>query len=234
MHGNLPALKATLADVREAGAERIWCLGDLVGYGAHPDECVQLAAEHFDVSLAGNHDLGVLDHIDISDFSPHAALAARWTREHASRSTLDYLAGLPSSNEGEAIGLYHASPRDPVWEYVLSGTQASECMDLMPARIAAVGHTHVALRFTRHGEQMEGEAVGGGTEISLGDGEWLINPGSVGQPRDGDPRAAWLLLDVEVWNAEWRRVEYPVQEAAEAIEQAGLPGSLGERLYLGQ
>ncbi|MGI8845480.1 MAG: metallophosphoesterase family protein [Thermoleophilaceae bacterium] len=234
VHGNLPALEAVLADVREIGVQRTWGLGDLVGYGAQPDACVQLAADHFDVSLAGNHDLGVLDHIDISDFSPHAAIAARWTRTHAAQSTLDYLASLPSSNDGEAIGLYHASPRDPVWEYVLSGIQASECMDLMPARVGAVGHTHVALRFTRHGDEMEGETVAGGTEMDLGEGDWLINPGSVGQPRDGDPRAAWLLLDVESWTAQWRRVEYPIHEAADAIEQAGLPSSLGERLYLGQ
>jgi len=234
VHANLPALEAVLADVQETGAKRTWCLGDLVGYGAHPDACVSLAAEHFDVSLAGNHDLGVLDHIDISDFSPHAAFAARWTRENAAQSTLDYLAELPSSNDSEAIGLYHGSPRDPVWEYVLSGVQASECMDSMPARIGAVGHTHVALRFTRHGEVMEGETVAAGTELDLRDGDWLINPGSVGQPRDGDPRASWLLLDLESWTAQWRRVEYPIDVAADAIEQAGLPTSLGERLYLGQ
>ena len=245
VHGNLPALRAVLDDVDGAQTQAIWCLGDLVGYGAHPDECVRLVAERCDVCLAGNHDLGVIDHIDISDFSPHAARAARWTREHAERSTLDFLGGLkPShdgevigrrpSHDGEVIGLYHASPRDPVWEYVLSGSQAAECMDYMAPRIAAIGHSHVALRFTRKGGQMEGEAVSGGTRHDVSEGDWLVNPGSVGQPRDGDPRAAWLLLDVEGWTAEWRRVEYPVAEAAAAIEQAGLPTSLGERLYLGQ
>jgi predicted phosphodiesterase len=234
VHGNLPALEAVLADVDAAGAERVWCLGDLVGYGAQPDECVQLASERCDVCLAGNHDLGVLGHIDISDFSPHAAVAARWTREHAGKATLDFLGGLASSEEGEAVGLYHASPRDPVWEYVLSGSQAADCMDAMGPRVGAIGHTHVALRFTRGSEGMDGEAVAGGTTHDISASEWLINPGSVGQPRDGDPRAGWLLLDVEQWTAEWRRVEYPVAKAAAAIEAAGLPVNLGERLYLGQ
>jgi predicted phosphodiesterase len=234
VHGNLPALEAVLADADAAGAERVWCLGDLVGYGAQPDECVQLASERCDVCLAGNHDLGVLGSIDISDFSPHAAVAARWTREHASRSTLDFLGGLSSSDESQAVGLYHASPRDPIWEYVLSGSQAADCMDAMGPRVGAIGHTHVALRFTRGADGMEGEAVAGGTRHDVSASDWLVNPGSVGQPRDGDPRAGWLLLDVEQWTAEWRRVDYPVAKAAAAIEAAGLPINLGERLYLGQ
>ncbi|MGI8750364.1 MAG: metallophosphoesterase family protein [Thermoleophilaceae bacterium] len=243
VHGNLPALRAVLGDVDGARTQALWCLGDLVGYGARPDECVRLVSERCDVCLAGNHDLGVVDHIDIADFSPQAAQAARWTRDHADRSTLEFLGGLDSSDEGQAvgpsherevIGLYHASPRDPVWEYVLSGSQAAECMDYMGPRVAAIGHSHVALRFTRSDGRMEGEAVAGGTRLDLSEGDWLVNPGSVGQPRDGDPRAAWLLLDTEGWTAEWRRVEYPVAEAAAAIEKAGLPTSLGERLYLGQ
>lgn len=245
VHGNLPALRAVLDDVDSVRPDAVWCLGDLVGYGADPDECVRLVAERCEVCLAGNHDLGVIDHIDISDFSPHAAQAARWTRDHADRSTLDFLAGLQPahdgqaiglepSHDGEVIGLYHASPRDPVWEYVLSGSQAGECMELMPARVAAIGHTHVALRFTRTNGRTQGEAAPGGTHLNLAEGEWLVNPGSVGQPRDGDPRAAWLLLDAEEWTAQWRRVDYPIAEAAGAIEAAGLPVSLGERLYLGQ
>ncbi len=245
VHGNLPALRAVLEDVDRVEPGALWCLGDMVGYGAQPDECVELVSQRCDVCLAGNHDLGVIDHIDISDFSPHAALAARWTREHAQRSTLDFLASLTADDEtqavgtgadheGEVVGLYHASPRDPVWEYVLSGSQAAECMDVMPVRVGAIGHSHVALRFTRRDGRMEGEAVAGDTTHDLSEGDWLVNPGSVGQPRDGDPRAAWLLLDSERWTAQWRRVEYPVAEAAGAIEKAGLPMGLGERLYLGQ
>ena len=234
VHGNLPAFRAVLADVDAEGADALWFLGDLVGYGASPDECVQLAAERCDLCLAGNHDLGVLGRIDIADFSPHAAEAARWTRDQVSDSTRDFLGALDAQRDGEAIGLWHASPRDPVWEYVLSIPQAEDCIDEMGPRVGAIGHTHVACRFTRTPEDMVGEGVVAGTTMDLSEGEWLVNPGSVGQPRDGDPRAAWMTLDTESWTAEWRRVEYPIDEAAGAIADAGLPRSLGERLYIGQ
>jgi predicted phosphodiesterase len=234
VHGNLPAFRAVLDDVAGHDAEAVWCLGDLVGYGAQPDECVELAADRCDLCLAGNHDLGVLDKIDIGDFSPHAAEAALWTREHAGEKALDYLRELEPERGGEEIGLFHASPRDPVWEYVLSATQASDCMDEMDARVSAIGHTHVALMFARADGEVGGAQAPGGTELDLSEGEWLINPGSVGQPRDGDPRAAWLLLDTDRWTASWIRAAYPIDEAAAAIEKAGLPRSLGERLYMGQ
>ena len=234
VHGNLPAFVAVLADVDAQNVDAIWFLGDLVGYGAQPDECVQLAAERCDLCLAGNHDLGVLDRIDIGDFSPTAAKAALWTRENSTQETLDFLGSLSPSKLGGPIGLYHASPRDPVWEYVLSAMQAEACMDLMPDRVGAIGHSHVALRFTRNDRDVVGEQVKGGSVLDLSLGDWLINPGSVGQPRDGDPRAAWMLLDVQAWTGEWRRVEYPIDDAAQAIVEAGLPRSLGERLYLGQ
>ena len=234
VHGNLPAFQAVLADVDSQDVDVIWCLGDLVGYGAQPDECVKLAGERCDLCLAGNHDLGVLDRIDIGDFSPTAAKAALWTRQHASKETLEFLDALAPSKTGGAIGLYHASPRDPVWEYVLSAMQAEACMDLMPERVGAIGHSHVALRFTRNDRNVMGEQVRAGSVLDLSQGEWLVNPGSVGQPRDGDPRAAWMLVDLDKWTGEWRRVEYPIDDAAQAIVEAGLPRSLGERLYLGQ
>ena len=235
VHGNLPAFEAVLADVEAVGAEEICCLGDLVGYGAEPNQCVELARIRCELSLAGNHDLVVTGEIDIADFSSSAALAAQWTRDNIDAAALDFLKSLRPERDDRAIGLYHASPRDPVWEYVLSTWQADECMDLMEPRVGAVGHSHVALWFRREGEgQVEGAPAEGGLEHDLSDGEWLINPGAVGQPRDGDPRAAWLLLDTEVWSAEWRRIEYPIEEAASAIEEAGLPEVLAQRLYTGQ
>ena len=234
VHGNLPAFISVLADVDTQNVDAIWFLGDLVGYGAKPDECVELAVERCDLCLAGNHDLGVLDRISIGDFSPTAAKAALWTRENSTKETLDFLGSLEPSKTGGSVGLYHASPRDPVWEYVLSAMQAEACMDLMPERVGAIGHSHVALRFTRSDGEVMGEQVRAGSVLDLSDGEWLVNPGSVGQPRDGDPRAAWLLLDVNNWTGEWRRVEYPIDDAAQAIVEVGLPRSLGERLYLGQ
>ena len=235
VHGNLPAFEAVLADVRGSGAEEIWCLGDLVGYGAQPDECVELARERCDVVLAGNHDLVVTGDIDIADFSAGAAAAAQWTRENIAEESLTFLRGLDPLDADREPALYHASPRDPVWEYVLSTWQAGECMEAMEPRVGAVGHSHVALFFHRDGDsETAGGTAPGGTELDLSRGDWLINPGGVGQPRDGDPRAAWLLLDTDSWTANWRRVEYPIEEAARAIEAAGLPRMLGERLYSGQ
>ena len=235
VHGNLPAFEAVLGDVEEQRVEEIWCLGDLVGYGAEPDGCVQLARDRCDLSLAGNHDLVVTGEIPISDFSASAAAAARWTQETISSETLGYLKGLVPSDPERDPALYHASPRDPVWEYVLSTWQADECFEIMSARVAAVGHSHVALWFRRDEQgQVGGSTAEAGTELDLSSGRWLLNPGGVGQPRDGDPRAAWLLLDTSTWTAEWRRVEYPIDEAARAIEDAGLPRVLAERLYSGQ
>jgi predicted phosphodiesterase len=235
VHGNLPAFEAVVADVDSASVEEIWCLGDLVGYGADPTGCVELARDRCDLCLAGNHDLVVTGEIDIADFSSSAAAAAQWTKDNISAEALEFLSALRPEQDGHEIGLYHASPRDPVWEYVLSGWQADECMNAMEARVGAIGHSHVALFFRRNDDgQVEGSPAEGGLEQDLSEGGWLINPGAVGQPRDGDPRAAWLLLDTEEWSAEWRRVEYPIDQAASAIEDAGLPMVLAQRLYNGQ
>jgi diadenosine tetraphosphatase ApaH/serine/threonine PP2A family protein phosphatase len=235
VHGNLPAFEAVLADVRATGVDQIWNLGDLVGYGAQPDECVELARESCDLCLIGNHDLVVIDKLKVDDFSANAATAALWTRDHIKPETRDFLSGLSPKDESREIALYHASPRDPIWEYVLSVGLADACIDAMPSRLAAVGHSHVALWFWRNeGGRTIGEQAGAGMEIDLSKGEWLLNPGGVGQPRDGDPRAAWVLLDFERSTALWKRVEYPIDDAAKAIEQAGLPRSLADRLYFGQ
>ncbi len=235
VHGNEPAFRAVLADIERAGVDETWCLGDLVGYGAQPDECVALAAERCHRCLVGNHDLVVLGSIDIATFSRNAAEAAEWTREHLGSDARRFMASLAPADTGAPLGLFHGSPRDPVWEYVLSTVQADACLTAMDARIGAIGHSHVALAFSRRdGEVAEGRPTPGGTEADLSKGEWLINPGGVGQPRDGDPRAAWLLVDSERWTASWRRVEYPIDEAARAIREAGLPQVLSERLYFGQ
>ena len=224
-----------LEDVAAQDVDEIWCLGDLVGYGAQPDECVALARESCRLCLAGNHDLVVIDKLPIAEFSAAAAAAAEWTREHMAEESLEFLRGLEPLDTGRAIGLYHASPRDPVWEYVLSSWQAQECIAAMDARVGAVGHSHVALFFHSNGSaDVVGAQAPGGTELDISQGRWLINPGGVGQPRDGDPRAAWLLLDTGNWTAAWRRVVYPIEEAAQAIEAAGLPSVLGNRLYAGQ
>jgi predicted phosphodiesterase len=212
IHGNRHAFEAVLGDAELVGADEMWCLGDLVGYGAEPDACVELARRHAAICLAGNHDLGVTGEIGLDEFSTGAAIAARWTQETISEANLEFLRALRPQGEEGAIGLYHASPRDPVWEYVLSALLAELCFDVQRQRVALIGHSHVALSFVRP----EGDVA-------------------TGEPRrDGDPRAAWLMLDLDGWRASWRRVEYDIAGAAAAIRAARLPDSLAERLGYGQ
>jgi predicted phosphodiesterase len=235
IHGNRQAFDAVLDAIEASSCEEMWCLGDLVGYGADPDACVELAQRHAAVCLAGNHDLGVRGDLPLEEFSKGAALAARWTQETISASTRAYLARLEPQNLDEAVGLYHASPRDPVWEYVLSPLQAELCLDVQTHRVCLIGHSHVALSFSRSpGESATGQTREADEELEVGGGEWLMNPGSVGQPRDGDPRAAWLELDTATWQVVYRRTEYDIAGAAAAIRAARLPDSLAERLQFGQ
>ena len=242
IHANLPAFEAILRDSDEAGVEERWCLGDVVGYGADPDPCVELARERCEVCLVGNHDLAVLGELDTSTFSGAAATAVEWTAEHTEKANLDFLAGLGPSDAGNAAALYHASPRDPVWEYVLWPEQAAECLQVQGRRVSFIGHSHVALFFSAEETESSGDSppeargwqAGAGTRLEIDRGRWLINPGSVGQPRDGDPRAAWLELDTDAWEATYRRVAYDVQRAAAAIEATDLPGHLARRLFVGR
>jgi len=235
IHGNRHAFEAVLEAVQASPAEEMWCLGDLVGYGADPNACVEMALDHCAVILAGNHDLAVTGELSLDEFSPGAAIAARWTREVIDPENLQALRELRPLEESLPVGLYHASPRDPIWEYVLSTLLAELCLDQQRHRICLVGHSHVALSFVRlPGEPATGEARRDGAELDLRDGEWILNPGSVGQPRDGDSRAAWLLLDLDAKTARYQREKYDIAGAAAAIRAARLPDSLAERLEYGQ
>ena len=238
IHSNLQALEAVLAAIEAAGAEETWCLGDLIGYGADPDTCTALVRERCGTCLVGNHDLAVLGALNISTFSDTAAAAVAWTREHVNEETLDFLGSLDPAGSREGVGLFHASPRDPVWEYVLSTDQAEAGLDAQEERVGLIGHSHIALFFARAEGARRGYAQGAqaadGAEVELVDGKWLLNPGSVGQPRDSDPRAAWLELDTENWVARYHRVPYDIEGAASAILAAGLPSTLAERLEVGR
>jgi diadenosine tetraphosphatase ApaH/serine/threonine PP2A family protein phosphatase len=239
IHSNLPALEAVLADIDAREVDEIWCLGDVVGYGAEPDGCADLVRERCELCLVGNHDLAVLGALDIDAFSEAAAEAVEWTRDNVAESTLDFLRELEPMGLREGIALFHASPRDPVWEYVLSLEQAHACMEVQPERVTLIGHSHVSLFFSRSDGGALADTLGGqageGSRLELGnDGFWLINPGSVGQPRDGDPRAAWLELDLEAQATVFHRLPYDIDRAATAIVEAGLPQRLGDRLYVGQ
>jgi predicted phosphodiesterase len=233
IHSNLHALEAVLTAVERESVDAIWCLGDLVGYGPRPDECCNLVAKRATVCLAGNHDLGVRGDVDIDDFSFDAAAAALWTRDELGERAWAFLRGLVPLAEADGVQLFHASPRDPVWEYVLTDQAAAAALELTSAPIVLVGHSHVSLAVTMADGEVDGGHAPAGTELELGDGRWLLNPGSVGQPRDGDPRAAWLLLDLGARRASFRRAEYAIAETQLEIRLARLPEPLAERLSSG-
>jgi diadenosine tetraphosphatase ApaH/serine/threonine PP2A family protein phosphatase len=238
IHSNLPALDAVLESIEAAGVDEIWCLGDVVGYGAQPDACTDLIRERCALCLVGNHDIAVLGGLDTASFSETAAEAVAWTVANVAERTLEFLRELEPDGRRENFGLFHASPRDPVWEYVLSVEQAEECMAAQAEPVGLIGHSHVALFFSSPAgagaESTRGAQMSDGALLDFGAGSWLINPGSVGQPRDGDPRAAWLELDVDAASALFHRVPYDIERAADSIVAAGLPGQLAIRLQTGQ
>jgi predicted phosphodiesterase len=222
IHGNLHALEAVLDSIARDSPDAVWCLGDLVGYGPRPNRCCALVADRADLCLIGNHDLGVLGRLDLEDFSYDASASAR------------YLESLEPQAARDDMALYHASARDPVWEYVLTPFAALASFAASEARVLLVGHSHVALAFTLADRRLETSIAPGGTELDLSrDARWILNPGSVGQPRDGDPRAAYLLLDLEAQRADYRRAEYPVERTQDEIRARGLPEPLAERLAHG-
>ncbi|MGH2996027.1 MAG: metallophosphoesterase family protein [Gaiellaceae bacterium] len=233
IHGNLHALEAVLAAIDGEAPDAVWCLGDLVGYGPRPNECCTLVAARASLCLIGNHDLGVLGRIDLDEFSPDASAVARWTQTQLTDSARTYLEGLEPTAAEQGAELFHGSPRDPVWEYVLSAEAAYEAMRLTSAPLVLVGHSHIALALTLANDELGGGLAPEGTQLDLTEGRWLLNPGSVGQPRDGDPRAAYLWLDLDRRFAAFRRVPYPVQTTQAEMREQGLPESLAGRLAEG-
>ncbi|HEY7255389.1 MAG TPA: metallophosphoesterase family protein [Solirubrobacterales bacterium] len=236
IHANLAALEACFESIEEAGVDEVWCLGDVVGYGPDPDACTDLVRERCSICLAGNHDLAVLGELEVESFSESAAAAVTWTQGVVAARTLAFLRGLEPAGRREGIDLCHASPRDPIWEYVLTREQADACLDAQSQRICLIGHSHVALFFTRldgAGGNVRSAQAADGSLIDVSGGRWLVNPGSVGQPRDSDPRAAWLALDTEASTVLFRRVPYEIEKTAEAIVAAKLPQPLADRLFIG-
>jgi diadenosine tetraphosphatase ApaH/serine/threonine PP2A family protein phosphatase len=233
IHSNLYALEAVLAAIDEDAPDELWCLGDLVGYGPRPNECCAAIAERADVCLVGNHDLAVRGTIDLAEFGGEAGVAARWTREVLEPEAQELLDRLEPRGTAHGVALYHGSARDPVWEYVLSDEVAFVTIALANAPLVLVGHSHVALQIVLAGEDVGGGVAAAGTELELGGVQALLNPGSVGQPRDSDPRAAYLLLDLDTQRASFRRVEYDVARTQREMRDAGLPEVLAARLELG-
>jgi predicted phosphodiesterase len=232
VHGNLHALEAVLAAIERERPDAVWFLGDAVGYGPRPNECCAALASRADVGLCGNHDLVVLGKLSIEDFSFDAAAAALWSQQALEPAARAFLEPLQPRAAAEDVELFHGSARDPVWEYVLSEDAALATLQATSSPLVLVGHSHVPLALELSGDGVGGGVAPAGAEVALGDGRWLLNPGSVGQPRDGDPRAAFLLLEPGV-RASFRRVEYPLERTQAELLEAGLPDGLAARLAHG-
>jgi diadenosine tetraphosphatase ApaH/serine/threonine PP2A family protein phosphatase len=233
IHSNLHALEAVLVDVDAQAPDEIWCLGDVVGYGPRPNECVNLIRERAALCLCGNHDLASLGALDTVDFSGDAGVAARWTQAVLGVEESGWLRALQPLAERPGVQLFHGSPRDPVWDYVLTEQVALISILETTAPLILVGHSHVPLALGWDGDALTGGLAPDGTVVELAGRRWLANPGSVGQPRDGDPRAAWALIDVDAGLATFRRVVYPIDQTQAQIREAGLPEPLALRLEHG-
>jgi predicted phosphodiesterase len=233
VHANYRALEAVLEEIDAERVDAVWCLGDTVGYGPRPNECCDAVSSRSSYSLVGNHDLVVLGELSISDFNDDAAEAAVWTSRVLTRESRAFLQPLQPAGEVAGVDLFHASARDPVWEYVLTEEAARGTFELSDASLILVGHSHVALALSDNADRITGGVALAGSEVEL-EGRWLLNPGSVGQPRDGDPRAGYGVLDPDARELRLYRVPYPVEEAQRKIMAAGLPASLANRLALGR
>jgi diadenosine tetraphosphatase ApaH/serine/threonine PP2A family protein phosphatase len=232
VHGNRHALDAVLYAIAAEQPDELWCLGDLVGYGPRPNECCRAVAARADLCLAGNHDLVVLGSLSIQDFAGDAAAAARWTQTVLAEDARGFLADLESSARRDGVAVFHGSARDPIWEYVLSEEAAWSTLQATTEPLVLVGHSHVPLAIGLEGDEVEGGVAPDGTLVDLEVGRLLLNPGSVGQPRDGDPRAAYLLLEPGR-RASFHRVEYPIEHTQAEMREAGLPEALAARLVEG-
>jgi len=234
IHSNLAAFEAVLGDADSRGGfDKIWCLGDVVGYGPDPNECIKRLRQFENVCIAGNHDWAAIDKMDTSDFNPVAAAAAQWTAEHLTDEDRNYLLNLPVILCEDDFTLAHGSPREPIWEYLLSTEAAQDNFAYFETAYCLVGHSHIPLIF----ELVADEAVYrefGKANLKLEEKRMIINPGGVGQPRDGDPRASYAIYDSETKTVSHYRVEYDISATQKKMAEQGLPTPLILRLSLGR
>ena len=231
IHANLPALDAVLAAV--PSVDEVWQLGDIVGYGPDPEGVVARLREVGAVGVRGNHDAAALGGSEIESFNVDARVAMEWTRSVISADTRTWLTSLPERVEREGFTLVHGSPRDPLWEYVTSSPVARAGIAAMPTPCGLNGHTHIPIAYIEDDGRLETMSPGAGSTMAFDGRRVLLNPGSVGQPRDGIPTASWLLLDTEAGTATWRRTAYDVSAVQAAMMVRGLPERLIARLAHG-
>ncbi|HEX7491616.1 MAG TPA: metallophosphoesterase family protein [Candidatus Limnocylindrales bacterium] len=234
VHANLAALEAVLLDVGSVDA--IWHLGDAVGYGPQPQAVVDRLRGAGAVWVRGNHDDAAGGGESIELFNPDGYRAMQWTRAHIAESTREYLAGLPEvvTPEGLSVTLTHGSPSNPIWEYLNSATVANRNLPYFETQFCLVGHTHVALAFKETRGTLQTVHVRSGSRLDFGEKRAILNPGSVGQPRDGDARAGYMVIDTSSACVSWHRAEYDIGATQTAMAEAGLPHSLVRRLSIGR
>jgi diadenosine tetraphosphatase ApaH/serine/threonine PP2A family protein phosphatase len=236
IHANQAALSAVLAD---AGAyDLIWCLGDLVGYGPDPNECIESLRDLPHFSLAGNHDWAALGKLDLTSFNNDARISSIWTQGELSPASRAYLDSLPTRIAQDQFTMAHASPRQPVWEYVLDPLIAQRNFTYFETPYCLVGHTHIPIIFFQADTNPNGcktmlPPYDGPVELEV-EGRLILNPGSVGQPRDGNPHASYGILDIDAMTWEHRRVPYAVEITQERMRARDLPPRLIERLDYGR
>lgn len=231
LHANLPALDAVLAAAGPVDA--IWHLGDIVGYGPDPDGVVQRLRSLGAMGVKGNHDAAAVGGPEIDWFNPDARRAMEWTRSAIAPRTAAWLNGLPETLESGDCTLVHGSPREPIWEYVTSVPVARTNLAVLGTRVGLHGHTHLPVAFVEDDGRIEVITPGDGSVLELQGRRALVNPGSVGQPRDGDSRSSYLVLDTAADTVTWHRTAYDIAAVQVAMRSAGLPSSLVARLSLG-
>jgi diadenosine tetraphosphatase ApaH/serine/threonine PP2A family protein phosphatase len=231
IHANLVALDAVLAAIGSVDA--VWHLGDVVGYGPDPDGVVARLSGIGAVGVAGNHDLAALGGPEIDWFNPDAKAAMEWTRGRINDESRAWLRGLPKTHRHGDLSLVHGSPRDPVWEYITSVPVARANLAALETTVGLHGHTHLPMAWADRDGRIEAITPGPGSTFALDGHPALLNPGSVGQPRDGDPTASWLEIDTDGAVATWRRVAYDVETVHAAMLDCGLPARLAERIRFG-
>ncbi|MEX2430771.1 MAG: metallophosphoesterase family protein [Dehalococcoidia bacterium] len=229
IHSNATALEAVFAAAEEDGPlDQVWCLGDIVGYGPQPMECLERLWAANAMSICGNHDAGAVGRIELDEFNHYAAEACRWTGRQLTDRAIEYLTNLPESLIEDPFMLVHGSPRDPMWEYVFGYPQAIEVWERAVTHGVLVGHSH----FQFCCEAGRGLETPGpeGMYIPITHARLVINPGSVGQPRDRDLRAAYAIYDDDAQSITLRRVWYDISATQRAMAEAGLPEPLITRL----
>jgi diadenosine tetraphosphatase ApaH/serine/threonine PP2A family protein phosphatase len=235
VHANLVALESVLAEIGDS-VDEIWSLGDIVGYGPRPCECVDRTREIApNVSIIGNHDWAAIGRLDLDDFNPVARYASYWTTMKLTSDHIQYLESLPNRMIDQDWTVVHGSPQHPVWEYVYNARIAATNFDFLDTRICFLGHTHIQLFITEEAAKnnVQPKQPKDGETIDISEGRYMINPGSVGQPRDGDPRAGCAIFDPGAMTVTFRRIPYDVEETQRQLQAEGMPESLIMRLKMG-